>query len=79
MSTLCDAIDGSPPGSSVPGIPQARILEWVAIAFSGSIQIHRTLPWQAKQSHYLKQLEAEGIFGLAGTDTLEAYRAWVEL
>ena len=29
--TLCDPIDGSPPGSSVPGILQARILEWVAI------------------------------------------------
>ena len=29
--TLCDPIDGSPTGSSVPGILQARILEWVAI------------------------------------------------
>ena len=32
--TLCDSIDGSPPGSSIPGILQARILEWVAISFS---------------------------------------------
>ena len=32
--TLCDPIDGSPPGSSVPGILQARILEWVAISVS---------------------------------------------
>ena len=32
--TLCDPIDGSPPGSSVPGILQARTLEWVAISFS---------------------------------------------
>ena len=32
--TLCNPIDGSPPGSSVPGILQARILEWVAISFS---------------------------------------------
>ena len=32
--TLCDPIDGSPPGSSVPGIFQARVLKWVAIAFS---------------------------------------------
>ena len=32
--TLCSLIDGSPPGSSVPGILQARILEWVAISFS---------------------------------------------
>ena len=35
-STLCDPIDGSPPGSSVPGILQARILEWVAISFSNA-------------------------------------------
>ena len=34
-STLCDPKDGSPPGSSVPGIFQARVLEWGAIAFSG--------------------------------------------
>ena len=34
--TLCDAIDGSPPGSAVPGILQARILEWVAISFSNT-------------------------------------------
>ena len=34
--TLCDPIDGSPPGSPVPGILQARILEWVAISFSNS-------------------------------------------
>ena len=34
---LCDPVDCSPPGSSVPGIPQARILEWVATpSFGGS-------------------------------------------
>ena len=32
--TLCDPTDGSPPGSPVPGILQARTLEWVAISFS---------------------------------------------
>ena len=32
--TLCDPIDSSPPGSAVPGILQARTLEWVAIFFS---------------------------------------------
>ena len=32
--TPCDPIDGSPPGSPVPGILQARTLEWVAISFS---------------------------------------------
>ena len=35
--TLCDPIDGSPPGSPVPGTLQARTLEWVAISFSNSI------------------------------------------
>ena len=34
--TLCDPIDGSPPGSPVPGILQARTREWVAIAFSNA-------------------------------------------
>ena len=34
--TLCDPIDGRPPGSAVPGILQARTLEWVAISFSSA-------------------------------------------
>ena len=34
--TLCDPTDGSPPGSAVPGILQARTLEWVAISFSNA-------------------------------------------
>ena len=34
--TLCDLTDSSPPGSSVPGILQARTLEWVAISFSNA-------------------------------------------
>ena len=34
--TLCDPIDGSPSGSTVPGILQARTLEWVAISFSNA-------------------------------------------
>ena len=32
--TLCDPVDGSPPGSPIPGILKARTLEWVAISFS---------------------------------------------
>ena len=40
--TLCDPIDGSPPGSPVPGILQARTLEWVAISFSN------TWKWKVK-------------------------------
>ena len=34
--TLCNPIDSSPPGSSVPGIPQARTMEWVASSFSNA-------------------------------------------
>ena len=34
--TLCDPIDGIPPGSPIPGILQARTLEWVAISFSNA-------------------------------------------
>ena len=41
--TLCDPIDSSPPGSSVPGILQARILEWVAIALSNACMHAKSL------------------------------------
>ena len=34
--TLCDSIDGSPSGSPIPGVIQARTLEWVAISFSSA-------------------------------------------
>ena len=34
--TLCDPMDGSPPGSPIPGILQARTLEWVAMSFSNA-------------------------------------------
>ena len=43
--TLCDPIDGSPPGSPVPGILQARTLGWVAISFSNAWK------WKVKGSH----------------------------
>ena len=46
--TLCDPIDGSPPGSPVPGILQARTLEWVAISFSNS--------WKIKSESEVTQL-----------------------
>ena len=40
---LCDPVDGSPPGSSVAGILQARILEWVAISFSNACMHAKSL------------------------------------
>ena len=46
--TLCDPVDGSPPGSSIHGIFQARVLEWGAIAFSDD-QLRQHVK---KQRHY---------------------------
>ena len=42
--TLCDPIDGSPPGSAFPGILQARTLEWVAISFSNASEGAQSCP-----------------------------------
>ena len=47
--TLCDPIDGSLPGSSVPGILPSRTLEWVAISFSND----QPRPCIKKQRHYI--------------------------
>ena len=47
--TLCDRIDGSPPGFPVPGILQARTLEWVAISFSNAWQ------WKVKSESEVAQ------------------------
>ena len=41
--TLCDPVEGSPPGSSIPGILQARILEWFAISFSNACMHTKSL------------------------------------
>ena len=66
--TLCDPIDGSPPGSAVPGILQARTLEWVAISFSNAwkwtvkvkslsrVQLSAT-PWTA--AHQMKNMDTK--------------------
>ena len=61
-STLCDPIDGSPPGSPVPGILQARTLEWVAISFSNAWK------WKGK----VKSLSH---VGLLATPWTAAYQA----
>ena len=41
--TLCDPIDGSPPGPPIPGILQARTLDWVAISFSSACMHAKSL------------------------------------
>ena len=52
--TLCDPMDCSLPGSSVPGIFQARVLEWGAVSFSrGSIQLRDRLPHGRQTLYHL--------------------------
>ena len=51
---LCDPIDGSPPGSSVPGILQARTPEWVAISFSNAWKWSHSVMSNSSGSHGLQ-------------------------
>ena len=60
--TLCDPIDGSPPGSPIPGILQARTLEWVAISFSN------TWKWKVK----MKSLSRVWLFETPWTAAYQA-------
>ena len=60
--TLCDLIDGSPPGPPVPGILQARTLEWVAISFSNAWN------WKVK----VKSLSHVGLFTTQWTAAYQA-------
>ena len=62
--TLCDPIDGSPPGSPVPGILQARTLEWVAISFSNA--------WKWKVKMKVKLLSCVQLFGTPWTAAYQA-------
>ena len=55
--TLCDLIDGSPPGSAVPGILQARTLEWVAI----SSPMHESEKWKGSHSVVSNSLWPHGL------------------
>ena len=52
--TLCDPIDGNPPGSPVPGILQARTLEWVAISFSNVWKWSRPFVSNSSRPHGLQ-------------------------
>ena len=64
--TLCDPIDGSPPDSPVPGILQARILEWVAISFSN------TWKWKVK----VKSLSRVQLLATHGLQPTRLLRPW---
>ena len=60
--TLCDPTYGSPPGSTVPGIPQARTLEWIAISFSNAWK------WKVK----VKSLSRARLFATPWTAAYQA-------
>ena len=60
--TLCNPIDGSPPGSPIPGILQARTLEWVAISFSNACK------WKVK----VKSLSRVGLLATPWTTAHQA-------
>ena len=64
--TLCNPRDGSPPGSSIPGIPQARILEWVAIFFSNASK------WKVK----VKSLSCVRLFATHGLQPTRLLCPW---
>ena len=64
--TLCNPIDGSPPGSPVPGILQARTLEWVVISFSNAWK------WKVK----VKLLSRVRLFGTPWTAAYQAPPPW---
>ena len=52
--TLCDPVDDSPPGSLVPGILQARTMEWVVISFSNAWKWSRSVVSDSSQPHGLQ-------------------------
>ena len=64
--TLWDPIDGSPPGSPIPGILQARTLEWVAISFSNAWK------WKVK----VKSLSRAQLFATPWTGAYRLVRPW---
>ena len=64
--TLCDPIDSSPPGSPVPGILQARILEWVAISLSNAWK------WKVK----VKSLSRFRLFATHGLQPTRLFHPW---
>ena len=72
--TLCNPIDGSPPGSPVPGTLQARTLEWVAISFSVrqyKINTQKSIDFTYTNNNQLdNRIEKEASFAIA----IKAYK-----
>ena len=84
--TLCNPIDGSPPGSHVPGILQARTLEWVAIFFSNAWKWSRSVMPDSSQPHGLQPTRLLHPWDFPGKSTgvgrhclLHSRRGWVSI
>ena len=67
--TLCDPRDGSPPGSPIPGILQARTLEWVAISFSNAWKWSRSVVSDSSRPHGLQPTRLLGPWDFPGKGT----------
>jgi len=71
--TLCNPIDGSPPGSPVPGILQARTLEWVAISFSNAwkwkVKVKSLSPIGLLATPWIAASQAPSSMGFPGKST----------
>jgi len=69
--TLCDPIGGSPPGSPVPGILQARTLEWVAVSFSNAWKWSRLVVSNSLRPHGLQPTRLSSAHGVFQARVLE--------
>ena len=67
--TLCDPIDGSPPGSPIPGILQARTLEWVSSSFSNAWKWSRSVMSDSSRPHGLQPTRLFCLWGFPGKST----------
>ena len=75
--TLCDPIDGSPPGSPIPGILQARTLEWVAISFSNAWKWSHLVVSDPQWPHGLQPTRPFHPWDFPGKSTGEHMYIWV--
>ena len=62
--TLCDPMDGSPQGSPVPGILQARTLEWVAISFFNAWKWKVKVRWLSRAQYYLTVIQPQSLYSI---------------
>ena len=77
--TLCDPINGSPSGSPVPGILQARTVEWVAISFSSAWKWNHSVVFNSSQPHGLQPTKLLHPWDFPGKSTGMGCHSWFQL